>query len=218
MSRNTIKNVLKRNGLPPAPQRPSEGISWQTCLSHYQEQLLAGDFFTVEIIRLKTIYVLFFIELASRRVHVAGCTAQPDSDWVTQQARQIMWRLEPRTASIRYLIHDRDGKFSAAFDTVFASEGIVIILTPYQAPNANAYAERWIRSVREECLDQLLILNETHLRQVKEEYTAYYNSSRPQQGLKQYAPVSLDPPDTTKPIRYRKGLGGIIHDYYRAAA
>ena len=103
------------------------------------------------------------------RVHFAGCTAQPDSAWITQQARQIVWALEDREPSLKYLIHDRDTKFSASFDTVFAAEGIDSILTPYQAPNANAFAERWIRSAREECLDQLLIFNEAHLWRVLEE-------------------------------------------------
>ena len=119
---------------------------------------------------------------------------------------------------MKYLIHDRDTKFSASFDTVFVSEGIDSILTPFQAPIANAFAERWIRSVREECLDQLLILNEAHLRNVLEEYINYYNSRRPHQGLDQDAPAGLDLPETDQPIRCRKVLGGIIHDYYRAAA
>ena len=123
----------------------------------------ACDFFTVETAWLQTIYVLFFIELGTRCVHFAGCTTQPDSAWVNQQARQLMWALEDREPAMRYLIHDRDAKYSTSFNTVFKSEAIDIILTPYQAPIANAYAERWIRSVREECLDQLLILNEGHL-------------------------------------------------------
>ena len=102
--------------------------------------MLACDFFTVKTVWLKTVYVLFFIELGTRRVHLAGCTTKPDSAWVTQQARQMVWTLEAREPSIRYLIHDRDTKFSASFDTVFKTEGIEIILTPYQAPNANAFA------------------------------------------------------------------------------
>lgn len=109
---------------------------------------------------LKTLYVLFFIEHATRRVRLAGCTTNPNTVWVTQQARQMMWELEDRAPPIRYLIHDRDKKFTQSFDTVFESGGIRIIHTPVQAPNANAIAERWIRSVREECLDKLLIWNE----------------------------------------------------------
>ena len=218
VSRSTVQNVLRRNGLPPTPKRSRESTSWQTFLSHYQDQMLACDFFTVETAWLKTIYVLFFIELGTRRVYFAGCTAHPNSAWITQQARQLLWALEDREAPIQYLIHDRDTKFSSLFDTVFASEGIETILTPYQAPDANAYAERWIRSVREECLDHLLILNEAHLRRVLEAYLSYFNTRRPHQSLDQDAPAGLDPPDITMPIRYRKVLGGIIRDYYRAAA
>ena len=216
--RSTVQNVLKRNGLPSAPERSSQGTSWQTFLSHYQGQLLACDFFTVETVWLKTIYVLFFLELGTRRVYIAGCTAHPDSAWVTQQARQMAWTFEERDPSLKYLIHDRDTKFSASFDTVFTAEGIKRMLTPYQAPNANAFAERWIRSVREECLDHLLILNEAHLRHVLIAYVQYFNARRPHQGLDQEAPAGLDPPDTNQPIHCQKVLGGIIRDYYRAAA
>ena len=142
LSQNSVKHVLQRHGLPPALERSKDGTSWQTFLSHYRDQMLAGDFFTVETAWLKTIYVLFFIELGTRRVHFAGCTVHPDSAWVTQQARQLAWTLEEQESLMKYLIHDRDTKFSVSFDTVFASEGIEIILTPYQAPNANAFAER----------------------------------------------------------------------------
>jgi putative transposase len=133
-------------------------------MTHYKDQLLlACDFFTVETLFLHTLYVLVFIEIGSRRVHFAGCTVHPNNVWITQQARQVMWHLEDREPGIRFLIRDNDKKFTQAFDTVFCSEGIDVIRTPYRAPNANAYAERWIRSVREEFLDKLLIINQTHL-------------------------------------------------------
>ena len=128
--------------------------------------MLACDFFTVETICLQTLYVLFFIELGSRRVHLAGCTANPDSAWVTQQARQLVWQLDDTKTPMRFLIHDRDRKFTTNFDQVFVSEGMEIVRTPFRAPKANAIAERWVRSVRHECLDQLLILNQRHLRRV----------------------------------------------------
>jgi hypothetical protein len=131
---------------------------------HYQEQLLACDFFTVETLFLQTIYVLMFIEIGSRRVHFAGCTAHPNGAWVTQQARQIMWELTDREPNIRFLIRDNDEKFTTGFDAVFGSEGIDVIPTPIRAPNANAFMERWIRSARDESLDKLLIINQTHLR------------------------------------------------------
>src|SRR5919112_1968923 len=144
-------------------------------LAHYQDQMLACDFFTVETAWLKTLYVLFFIELGTRRVHLAGCTRHPTAAWVTQQARQVSWSLQDGRLSVRFPIRDRDTKFSAAFDTVFRSEGATIVRTPYRAPNANAVAERWIRSAREECLDHLLILNEAHLRRVLTAYVIFYN-------------------------------------------
>src|SRR5260370_2145421 len=158
--------------------------------------------------------VLFFIEMGSRRVHLAGCTPAPDSAWVTQQARNLVWQLADTPQKMRFLIHDHDTKFSAAFDRVFAAEGIEIVLTPVQAPKANAVAERWVRSVREEGLDQLLILNARHLRRVLTEYVSYYNSARPHQGLDQQVPTPFQPVRDGS-VHRRDVLGGIIHDYYR---
>jgi putative transposase len=179
--------------------------------------MLACNFLTVETLGLQTLYILFFIHLATRRVFVAGCTAHPNARWVTQQARQLVWELEENQLSIRFLIHDRDTKFTTAFDTVFQSEGIRIIRTPFRAPNANAYAERWVRTLREECLDRLIVLNQSHLRRVLAEYSQYYNERRPHQGLDGSTPRPLDVPPTDAPIHRRDILGGILHDYYRAA-
>ncbi len=167
---------------------------------------------------MQTIYVFFFIEVGTRRVHLAGCTTNPTGDWVTQQARQVMWALEDRDPGIRFLIRDNDQKFTQAFDTVFRSEGIDVITTPHRAPNANSFAERWIRSVREECLDKLLIINQAHLRRVMREYIAFFNTARPHQGLDQRIPVPMIDHENTGPVRSRAVLGGIIHDYYRDAA
>ncbi len=128
--------------------------------------MLAVDFFTVETIRLQRLYVLFFIELGSRRVHLAGCTPKPDGAWVTQQARQLAWTLAERAAPVRFLIRDRDSKFTRDFDTVFGSEGVEIIKTPIRSPKANAIAERFVRTARSECLDWLLILNRRQLERV----------------------------------------------------
>ena len=130
----------------------------------------------------------------------------------------MTWELHDRDVPIRYLIHDHDTKFTGLFDTVFESEGIEIVDIPYEAPNANAIAERWVRSVRGECLDKLIILNERHLRRVLTEYIAYYNTRRPHQGLDQDSPLGLKSVSTEGPIRYRNVLGGIIRDYYREAA
>jgi transposase InsO family protein len=218
VSPTTIRIVLQRHGLPPAPERSRSGRSWRTFLNHYKEQFLACDFLTVETLTLQTLYVLFFLEHATRRVYLAGCTAHPDSAWVSQQARQMTWELQEHDSPMRYLIHDHDTKFTGLFDSVFEAEGIEIIDIPFEAPNANARAERWVRSVREECLDHLPILNERHLRRVLTEYIAYYNARRPHQGLDQDSPLGLEPGIAEGPIRYRNVLGGIIRDYYREAA
>ena len=138
--------------------------------------MLAVDFFTVETISLQRLYVLFFIELGSRRVHLAGCTANPTGAWVTQQARQFAWTLQERPASFRFLIRDRDSKFTRDFDAIFASEGIKIIKTPVRAPKANAIAERFVRTVRAECLDWLLIVNRRHLERVLRVFVDHYNT------------------------------------------
>jgi putative transposase len=159
----TVGNILDRHGIPPAPERGGSS-SWQHLMSHYKQQLLACDFFTNETLFLRTSYVFFFIELSTRRVHFAGCTAHPKAAWVTQQACQLVWELAGRDPPLRFLIRDNDKKYTASFDNVFRSEGMKVIRTPYQAPNANAYAERWVRTVREECLDKLLVINERHLR------------------------------------------------------
>jgi len=143
----TVSNVLKANGILPAPVRAGS-IGWRTLMSHYKDQLLACDFFTIETIWLKTVYCFFFIELGTRRVYLAGITDHPDGPWVAQQARNTVWLLEEQETDYLCLIRDNDKKYTDAFDTVFESEGINIIRTPFRAPNANAFAERWVRTVR----------------------------------------------------------------------
>lgn len=185
-------------------------------MRHYREQLLAADFFTIETITLKTLYVFFLIELGKRRVHLAGITPHPDSHWVAQQARNQTWLLqEEHETNFVGLIRDNDSKYTEAFDTVFESESIHIIRTPFQAPNANATAERWVRSVREECLDKLLVLNEAHLCRVLTEYLVYYNTRRPHQSLEQQSPIARQQSASEGFIQKRKILGGIINDYFR---
>ncbi len=216
LSEPTVANILERHGILPAPQRQGSA-SWRHLMAHYKEQLLVCDFFTVETLFLQTVYVLFFIELHTRRMYLAGCTTHPNAKWVTQQARQMVWQLEERKPSIRFLIHDRDTKFVTAFDTVFQSTHTHIIRTPFRAPNANAYAERWVRTVRRECLGKLFILNQTHLRQVLSDYIVYYNRSRPHQGLNQHSPIPGPTPTQVGEVCCRPILGGIINVYYRAA-
>ncbi len=219
VGRSTIRDVLKRKHVPPAPKRGKHGSSWRRFLAHYKDEMVACDFFTVETAWLKTLYVLFFIELGSRRVHLAGCTAKPTRAWLTQQARHFSWKLQNGTVPTRFLIHDRDTKFPAAFDAVFMSEGVTTIRTPVRAPNANAFAERWVRSVREECLDRIVILGEQHLHRVLTTYVDYYNHARPHQGLDQERPAPLVRSTARDgPIERRDMLGGLLHDYYRHAA
>jgi hypothetical protein len=147
----------------PRPGARRAGPSWAQFLKAQAEGVVACDFFTLETIRLKTLYVLFFIQLSTRRVVAAGVTAHPDSAWVTQQARNAAMDLNDRGGSIRFLLRDHDAKFTRGFDDVFGSEGGQVLRTPIRAPKANAHAERWIRTVRAECLDWTLVFGRRHL-------------------------------------------------------
>jgi putative transposase len=216
VSPSTIRRILLANRLGPAPRR--SGPSWRQFLRQQAATMLACDFFTVETISLRRFYVLFFIELESRRVHLGGCTTNPTGAWVTQQARNLSFT--GIFERIRFLIHDRDSKFSGTFDEVFRSEGIDVIHTPIRAPQANAYAERFVRTVRAECLDWLLILGRRHLETVLHTYTAHYNGERPHRALALLPPdpTNADPPPSGGEIKRRDRLGGLIHEYHRAAA
>jgi putative transposase len=212
---STVRRLLLAAGLKPAPRRT--GPSWQEFLRQQAASMLACDFFTVETITLRRYYVLFLIELGSRRVHLAGCTTNPTGARVTQQARNLSFTcLFERT---RFLIHDRHSKFSTSFEEVFSSEGIKLIHTPIMAPRANAYAERFVRTVRAECLDWLLILGRRHLEHVLRRYVTHYNAERPHRALALLSPAGNDnrnqPTATT--IERHDLLGGLIHEY-RAAA
>src|SRR5438876_9883968 len=184
VSPSTIRRLLLAAGLSPAPRR--SGPSWRQFLRQQAAGMLACDFFTVETISLRRFYVLFFIELESRRVHLAGCTTNPTGAWVTQQARNLSFT--GVFERMCFLIHDHDSRFAAAFDEVFRSEGIKVIHTPIGAPQANAYAERFVRTVRAECLDWLLILGRRHLETVLRVYTTHYNRQRPHRGLALHPP------------------------------
>jgi hypothetical protein len=163
-----VRTILVRHGLPPAPQR--DELSWRNFLRQQAATTLACDFFTVETAWLKRIYVLFFISLGSRRVEFVACTPHPTGAWVAQQARNLLMTLDDREQPLRFLVHDRDAKFGGGCDQVFQSEGIVVIRTPVRAPNANAHAERWVGSVRRECLDRLLIFGRRQLEHVLRVY------------------------------------------------
>jgi putative transposase len=152
-----VRTILIRHGLPPAPQR--DELSWRNFLRQHAATRLACDFFTVETAWLRRIYVLFFISLERRRIEFVACTPTPRGAWVAQQPRNLLMTLDDREQPFRFLIHDRDSKFSGGCDHVVQSEGIAVIRTPVQAPNANAHAERWVGSGRRECLDRLLIFS-----------------------------------------------------------
>src|SRR5438552_1386027 len=179
LSPSTVRRLLASVGLEPAPRRG--GTSWSVFLRRQAASMLACDFFTVETLSLRRFYVLFFIELESRRVHLAGCTTNPTGTWVTQQARNLSFTDFFERA--RFLVHDRDSKFTVSFDEVFRSEGIRVLPPPVRAPQANAHAERFVRTVRTECLDWLLILGRRHLESVLRSYIQHYNTERPHRGL-----------------------------------
>ncbi len=212
----TIRSVLRRSGLGPAPRRG--GPSWAEFLRAQAHGIVACDFFTVETVWLRTLYVLFFIEHGSRRVLLAGVTANPDGVWMRQQARNLA--IEERLDNVCFLIHDRDAKFSGPFDEILRGEGVRVIKTPVRAPRANAVAERWVRSVREECLDQMLVFGRRHLDQILRDYLTHYNTERPHRSLALAAPggtlqeVRGSPPAE---ICRRDVLGGLIHEYSAAA-
>ena len=218
VGRTTIRAILRRHGVPPTPQRGQGSGTWRAFLVRHKEQLLACDFFTVETLWLTTLHVLFFLEVGTRRVHLAGCTLHPTAAWVTQQARNLCWTVQDAGAPPRYLIHDRDAKFPPTFDAAFAAEGVEVVRTPYRAPTANAFAERWVRSAKAECLDHLLIAGESHLQRVLAEYVADYNEARPHQGLDQRCPTPTTVASPHGPVRRRDVVGGLIHEYYREAA
>jgi putative transposase len=179
-----VRRILRRAELGPEPRRT--GPTWSEFLRAQGRAALACDFVTVETVFLRTLYVLFFIELSTRRVHVAGTTSRPNSAWVSQQARNlsIIGGLEDK----RILLRDRDAKFSGPFDEVFRTEGLTVVKTPVRAPRANAFAERWVGTARRECLDHVLIFGRRHLQRVLGAYVEHYNRARPHRG------IDLEPP------------------------
>jgi putative transposase len=216
---SSIKRLLLREGLGPAPRR--EGPSWAEFLRAQADGILACDFFTVETAFLRTLHVLFFIEIGSRRLHVAVATHNPNGTFVTQQARNLCFEPGERSEPVRFLIHDRDAKFSGPFDEVFRSEGIRIIRTPIRSPKANAFAERAVKTLRHEALDWTLILGRRDLDRVLRNYVSHYNAERPHRGIDLRVPEKqshVDQLDVVPEIKRRDLLGGLMHEYHPVAA
>jgi len=212
--RDAIGTILLRQGLQPAPR--GGGLTWTEFLRTEAAGILAADFFTVETIRLKTLYVLFFIELQTRRVHVVGATAHPASRWVAQQARNLA--IEGRLGNVRFLVRDRDAKFSGPFDEVLRTEGVRVLRTSIRAPKANAFAERFVGTVRQERLDHVLIYGRQHLERVPRAYVDRYVKERLHRGLGLAVPAGNRTPQIVRTLVERRDvLGGLIHEYRWAA-
>jgi putative transposase len=218
---STVWAILRKHNVDPSPMR--KGPSWNEFLRRQASSTLACDFFTVDTVLLKRLYILFFIELDTRRVYVMGITAHPTGAWTVQQARNLSVVLADRAHPVRFLIRDRDAKFTSSFDEVFKAEGVRIIRTPIRAPRANAFAERFVGTVRRECLDRILIFGRRHLEHVLADYVVHYNEHRPHRSLDQQAPLtigtspaSIGDPDVAR-LRRTDKLGGLVHEYELAA-
>jgi putative transposase len=214
----TVWNILHRAGLDPAPRR--RGPSWREFCRAQATTMLACDFFTVDTVLLRRIYVFFVLEVGTRRVHILGVTRHPTGEWVTQQARNLMLDLDRQADRFRFLVRDRDTKFTAGFDAVFTGAGIAVLRSPPRAPKANAYAERWVSTIRHECLDRMLIFSEQQLVHVLGEYETHYNMHRPHRALGQLPPIAdigIGRADGTEAVRRTEILGGLINEYRRAA-
>ena len=211
---STVWSILRSAGLDPAPRR--SGPTWHAFLKAQAEGIVACDFFHVETIALKRLYVFFAVEHATRRVRILGVTAHPTGAWVTQQARNLLMDLDEAGRRIRFLIRDRDAKYTDAFDAVFAGAGADVIKIPVRAPRANAVCERFVGSVRRELLDQILIVNAAHARAVLTEYETHFNTHRPHRALSQAAPLRPLPSVQAEPtatVVRRDRLGGLLHEY-----
>ena len=219
---STVRRVLKRLRIPPAPHRARS--TWRQFLRTQAATMLACDFFHVDCaVTLRRLYVFFVLEVGTRHVHVLGVTAHPDGAWTVQQARNLLIDLEEQAGRFQFLIRDRAGQFTDGFDAVLAAPGIEVVKIPPRSPAANAYAERWVRTVRAEVTDRMLIAGPRHLHAILDEYAAHYNRQRPHRAR------DLRPPDcdeitmatttdlTTARIRRRRVLGGLIHEYEQAA-
>ena len=219
VSASTSRRVLKALKIPPAPQR-NTGTTWRQFLHTQAATMLAADFFHVDcVVTLQRLYCLFVMEVGTRYVHILGVTANPDGAWTVQQIRNLLMDLGDRAAGFRFLVRDRAGQFTGAFDAVLADAGIEAVKIPPRSPRANAYAERFVLTARTEITDRMLIFGERHLRMILARYEGHYNGRRPHRG-RQLCPPRPDHPVadlSRKRIKRRPVLGGLINEYERAA-
>lgn len=222
VSFQTVGNILKKHGVEPVPTR-KRGTSWAEFVRSHLAVMAATDFFTVEVLTLRglvTYYVLFFIEVGSRRVHLAGITPQPDEGWMMQVARNVTMAGLGFLEGKRYLVHDRDSKFSAAFRATIRSGGVRSVRLPARSPNLNAFAERWVRSVKEECVEKMILFGEVSLRRAVEQYVAHYNRERNHRGRSNgiILPKAEDRVGAhAGRLRCRDRIGGLLKFYHRTA-
>lgn len=215
---STVWKILNMAGIDPAPRRA--GPTWSQFLRAQAQGIVACDLFHVDTIALHRLYAFFVIEHSARRVHILGVTAHPTATWLTQLARNLLMDLDDAHRHFRFLIRDRDAKFTASFDAVFAAADIQIIKTPVRAPRANAIAERFVGTVRRELLDRLLIINQSHAAAVLREFQHHYNDHRPHRSLGQAAPSQQLPhraPANIRKIQRHDRLGGLLHEYRQVA-
>lgn len=214
VSASAIRKLLRRNRIGPAPFRSRQ--TWKAFLRAQAGAIVLTDFLSVDTVLLKRLYVLLYMELATRKVIWFAVTERPGADWVSQQARNLCWELAEIGVDARFLIHDHDAKFGGGSDLVFRSEGIEVIRTPVAAPKSNAHMERQIGSTRRECLDWILILNRRHLERVLVEWFDHYNAARPHRALGLQPPIARsDPVPTTGSVVCRQRLGGLLREYSR---
>ena len=209
-----VLRILKQHGLTPE-RRHSVGLGWLQFLGHYGQFIWAGDFCTVTTATLRTYYLVFFLEIGTRRILHWNVSTFPDEVWVSQQFRNLSVVSDDFP---RYLIHDRDSKYTSYADSLLEDAGTKVIRLPVRSPDLNGYAERWIRSLRQECLDRIIILNEAHLRWVLQEYVRYYNERRPHRTLGLHVPAGPRDFPTEGEVACRRVLGGLVNDHYRKAA
>jgi hypothetical protein len=222
ISDQTVGNILKRHGVPPAPER-EQTTTWKEFIRTHMDVLVATDFFTAEVwtrCGLLTYYILFFIHLGSRKVHVAGMTPHPTQAWMMQVARNITMEAWGFLAPGQYLIHDRDGKYCPAFQQIIDTAGVTRVPLPPRSPNLHAYAERWVRSVQDEALSRLILFGEASLRYALHEYTEHSHHERNHQGKGNVLlfPASPQVRASASPIACRERLGGLLKHYDREAA